>query len=511
MKNKLLGIAIIISALAVGAFGFAACNGNNKRHEHSWETEVIAPTCTEQGYTLHTCDCGESYKDTYVDAKEHTAVVDKAVAPTCTKKGKSEGKHCSVCSTVLVAQTEIEANGHTFTQEKAEDIYLKSAATCKEKATYYKSCSVCGEVGTETFEHGKLSNHIYENEKCIVCEASKGLIYTLNQDGQSYSVKSIGECKNPNLIIPETYEGKPVSAIENAAFDSCIELKSIIIPDSVKDIGEYAFYGCSGLKSVTLSNSVTSIDFNAFNGCCGLTNITLPDSVVFIDSEAFRDCSGLTGIIIPDGVTKIGIYAFSGCSGLTSITVDSNNKTYHSEGNCLIKTESKTLILGCKNSTIPADGSVKYIDSYSFDGCKELSSITIPSHVTEIGYNAFRDCVGLKSITISNGVTYIANNAFNGCSGLTSITIPNSVTYLGWYAFNGCSSLTSVTIPDSVKEIGAYMFTGCNKLTNVEFNDTMARWRYLSNYNYHWDEETNDYTVHCIDGKLDKYGREITE
>ena len=73
-----------------------------------------------------------------------------------------------------------------------------------------------------------------------------------------------------------------------------------------------------------------------------------------------------------------------------------------------------------------------------FNGCTQLTSITIPNNVTSIGSSAFEDCSGLTSITIPNNVTSIGSSAFEDCSGLTSITIPNNVTRIGNYAFEGC-------------------------------------------------------------------------
>ena len=82
---------------------------------HSYVKNVVAPTCTEQGYTIYKCkNCGDTYKDDYVKALGHTEVIDKAVAPTCTQSGLTEGKHCSVCNEVLVKQEKIDAKGHKF-------------------------------------------------------------------------------------------------------------------------------------------------------------------------------------------------------------------------------------------------------------------------------------------------------------------------------------------------------------------------------------------------------------
>ena len=101
--------------------------------------------------------------------------------------------------------------------------------------------------------------------------------------------------------------------------------------------------------------------------------------------------------------------------------------------------------------------------------CRELTSVTIPNSVTEIGGGAFSDCSSLTSVTIPNSVTEIGGYTFSGCSSLTSVTIPNGVTRIGDNAFFNCSSLTSVTIPNSVTKIGDSAFLGCRSLKNFTF------------------------------------------
>ncbi len=87
--------------------------------------------------------------------------------------------------------------------------------------------------------------------------------------------------------------------------------------------------------------------------------------------------------------------------------------------------------------------------------------------MTTIGSAAFDGCRGLTSITLPNSVTSIGNSAFSGCSGLTSLTIPSSVTSIGDNAFYGCSGLTSITIPNSVTSIGSSAFSGCKNIENL--------------------------------------------
>ena len=191
------------------------------------------------------------------------------------------------------------------------------------------------------------------------------LEFTEVEGGYSVSAKS-GETLEGALVIPDTYNGKPVVEIGEHAFEYCSGLTSINIPDGVTAIRISAFSGCSGLTSITIPNEVTTIEGFAFYDCSGLTSITIPDGVTTIGTSTFCNCSGLTNVHIGDGVTTIGGFAFSGCSGLTNVHI--------------------------------GDG------------------------VTTIGHWAFAYCSGLASIVIPDAVTTIGNSAFEGCSDLTEIT-----------------------------------------------------------------------------------------
>ena len=312
-----------------------------------------------------------------------------------------------------------------------------------------------------------------------------------------------------SVTIPDS-----VSSIGSYVFFRCTSLTSVTIPDSVTSIGDEAFWNCTSLTSVTIGDGVTSIGDRAFRDCTSLTSVTIGNSVTSIGSYAFDDtpyynnfpdgevylgkvlyeykgnmpanytanvkdgtvsispdafsyCYSLTSVTIPDSVTSIGDDAFRDCSALETITVDSGNSVYHSAGNCIIETATKTLIQGCKNSVIPDDGSVTSIGHDAFNYCTSLTSVTIPDSVRSIGEYAFSGCYSLTSVTIPDSVTSIGSGAFYYCDSLTSITIPDSVTSIGSSAFSDCDSLTSITIPDSVTSIGNYAFSSCESLETI--------------------------------------------
>ncbi len=310
---------------------------------------------------------------------------------------------------------------------------------------------------------------------------TNGLEYALCEDSSSYKVVSVGTATDTNIVIASTYEGLPVVEIEDYAFYCRRSLTEVAMPNSVERIGDYAFAGCSALTKIKISNRLKTIGECAFVSCGNLNGITMPNSLTSIGSYAFSACNGLTDITIPKNVIRIGDAAFNGCGGsLVNIQVADGNTVYHADGNCLIQTNERKLIYGCKASVIPADGSVKIIGSRAFDGCLGLTDITIPDGVETIEENAFEACMDLTNVTLSADVVTVAGHAFHKCISLATIEIGSGVTDIGEGAFYCCESLTSIT-----------------------YNHTKEAWDDIVKGN-EWDIETPAYTVHCTDGDIAK-------
>ena len=175
---------------------------------------------------------------------------------------------------------------------------------------------------------------------------------------------------------------------------------SIVIPETVKSIGNEAFKGCKKIKSVTMGKSVTSIGKQAFYECVSLTEVLHPETIKRIGVGAFKYCSSLKNVFIPELVDYIPDDVFAGCDSLECIDLSEDNNVYKSvDGNLYFKDES-TLVkyaVGKKDSSFEVPDSVKTVGCHVFSGAKNLKSIYIPSSVQRFGEYAFKGC---ESLTI---------------------------------------------------------------------------------------------------------------
>ncbi len=225
-----------------------------------------------------------------------------------------------------------------------------------------------------------------------------------------------------------THHGKPT-------------LTSVILPNTLKNIGNYSLQDCFSLASVTIPTSLDTIKPYAFHFDTALINTNIPAGVDIIMEGAFQITGG--------------------------VVVDAGNPNYSSLDGVLFN-KNKTVLICCPFSkytyTIPA--SVDTLGFESFYGCRHLASVNIPATVDYISYGTFSGS-GLVSVTVPSSVSRIEDNVFFFCQKLTLANLPNTITYIGFGAFYGCITLPSIDIPSSVDTIQPMCFYADSALISV--------------------------------------------
>lgn len=250
-----------------------------------------------------------------------------------------------------------------------------------------------------------------------------------------------------------------ITAIERNAFYSA-NLAGIVLPDTITSLQE-ACFAQTMIVTLELPALITEIPNYAFRGIYAAyssetdeeipINIILPPNLTKIGESAFESAM-IQQISIPNTVTEIGKSAFQYCLGLTSFAIPP-----------LLQKIPQNMLLGCENVTaITVPAAVTEIGEGAFTGTG-ITSITIPATVKTLGTNMLQGCVNLATIDIQANVTEIPEEFASECP-LTSLTLPNTLQTIGRSAFikvNGLQ-ITELTIPASVTSIGDYAFVGSN-------------------------------------------------
>jgi uncharacterized repeat protein (TIGR02543 family) len=347
-------------------------------------------------------------------------------------------------------------------------------------------------------------------------EATQGLSYYLTDEGYLVSAGNITE---DDVVIPEAYSGKPVVGIDSYGFFNS-NIKSIILPETIKSIGQSAFRGCSNLTSIVVPDSVETIGSSAFGGC-PLQSIVLPfvgASLDASDNEAlfgyifgnisyegsyaarqyygplsyvtyylpeslktvtitggnfnygsFYACSGIETINIPATVYRIDEYTFYDCFGLKNIYVDDANTSFTDIDGVLFNKAATVLRqypLGrAGNYTVPAG--VTEIRNSAFKNSTALTAIAFPETLLHIGNSAFMGCTSLAAITLPQDLQDIGTYAFSGCESLETVNLNSNLITIGNNAFTNCTKLAKIVVPASVTSIGSEVFSGCSSLNEI--------------------------------------------
>ena len=272
--------------------------------------------------------------------------------------------------------------------------------------------------------------------------------------------------------------GSNPTAYSHNLYINNVEVKDLVIPNSVTSIGMYAFEGCSGLTSVTIPNSVTSIGEYAFYDCSGVTKFICEGTPTFEEDYTLTNFPKLDSIAVPAECFDIpeNIWAF--CPKQVRY-IKIMGGELSSDAFSVIQRNYKVLntldLTSATNTTLTDE---------AFKGCYALESLSLPSELQTIGYMALADCKNLQSIHVPSSVTDIDDSAFENCRSVTSITFGDALQSapqlrstgstsnsqlrrIGNWGFYNCHNLQNLTIPEGVEEIGTAAFYGCTYLEEL--------------------------------------------
>ena len=294
--------------------------------------------------------------------------------------------------------------------------------------------------------------------------------------------------------------------------NNCQEL---VLPASLKTIGNYTFANMSILKGIVIPNNVTSVGIYAFSTDTALKNATLSTGCSWLQEGVFSNCTSLEGITIPPVVTKMDTKLFASCTSLATVTfesgsdivevaIGSSNANYGMFRDCPIVTLNLDRWLSysaekayqapfCSIKTLKylnIGENVKVIDKYMFSWCSGLTDVYLPDNIESIAYGGFYQCTALSHVRFSQNLSQISDIAFQYCTSLDNVAFPESMTSVANLSFANCTSLKKldlgnklliigpaafkddislerITIPETLYALGVEAFANCKSLPNV--------------------------------------------
>ena len=473
--------------------------------EHAWSEWVIVtePSCDKEGVETRTCsNCKLEENQSIPSLGWHNTVILEGKDPSCTTPGLTFGTKCSKCNTILEAQIEIEAIGHTYTDEPS-----LTPATVDKDGEYGYFCEVC----YETLDSVKIPKIDKDTIKLSQTEYySNGKVRT-----PSVNIKDIDGNK---LIKGEDYNLIYDSGRKNPGeYNVTVEFKGNYEGSYTLS---FVIIGVDSIDDLTVDSNYTSLDIN-------WTDVDGADvyevykyvngSAVLVDTTTesnykLKDLKPNTKYKIQVRAGKdIGDGEYIWGSKYTATAYTTNYPTCdHVDNNsdriCEICGEEALMFAGNYGGTVfrlYIDGTfvisgtgeaycrwvnyrefikrviveegITYLGTGCFAVCTNLESVSLPSTLEYIADEVFYSCEKLESISIPDTVYGFGNRVFSGCISLSSLTIPEGVTELRYYFASGCTALTEVNLPSTIVELGDGAFAGCTALDTIKLPDGLKR------------------------------------
>lgn len=500
---------------------------------HNYGTKIIAPTWTEQGYTLHTCSvCGNSYRDNYVEPPKqnadgwyYTATVPDGISASDYEiqyqniyekvQQSSPGTGWTNAGTV---KDEWQNSGSTYTSES--DLQTSDARVLVRSVFYH----FCGPNAGNEGNYEQSGNFVHYDEILSTSVTSR---YLGTDNGHPYYyidwIDGGGRvwCKSG-----VSCDG----AYGNHGNRCCAWYKLNTYQDRVRVL-QYKFTKTSDwIDTRDLSATSVRIRFRALEPTepdtkepgitepiepdtkePGTTEPTEPDTKEPGTTEPTEPDTKEPGTTEPTepgikepGTTEPGTETPDTnkpdpSQGNTEFTYERNSDGFSITITKCISSDTNIVIpdsidgytvteIGanafenvtsmCSVSFPPA---LTKIDDYAFAGCTSLSSVTLPDTLTSLGYYAFKDCSSLTSAVLNQGRKTITIGLFYGCFSLNSVTVPDTVSCISEDAFRGCTALKNLNLPKSLSLVSKNAFLNSG-ITTVHYAGTSADWKKITIY-----------------------------
>ena len=486
-----------------------------------------------------------------VDGNNSTDTIDPSDGNNQTSDGNGTGGNGATDdgeTTMPAGKVTVTLIGASFADGTTTATYDANAlvsvvAPEKEGKTFIAWKDVEGNVleGLNDYDFIATENVTLKAE--YVDNTSEGELYIDTDDGQTYYVAGVGSWKGNTLVIPDTYNGKPVNAVATGAFLGNKDIINLTIPDTVTAISDKAFGNCSNLKNVTLPHNYTKIAYDAFEGSNFITTLyfnllhqanedsdlykTVPaisslrrlvvgEGVKYVKLETLESGEyNIKHVELPDSAADVSIYSHA----LESINIPKNILRLYLASDFLseltLPDGIEYINLKCKNLqkiNLPKSLERVYLDEcsslkgeviipegvteFKLSGCVSVEKLVIEANVESLSY--LKDLKALKTLVMPDTVKSIYSKAFSGCSSLENIRFSNNaLLVIKRNAFSGCTALKEIFLPAGVKEIDQTAFDGSG-LEIIKYAGTMAEWQSLD-----FDSKTNYQVIYKANTEYD--------
>ena len=508
---------------------------------HSWDSGKVtkAATCTTAGTKTYTCTRCKKTRTETIAATGHKEVKDAAVAATCETTGKTEGSHCSVCGTVLKAQTTTAALGHNWDSGK-----VTKAATCTTAGTKIYTCTRCKKTRTETIAatgHKAVKDAAVaatcetagktEGSHCSVCGTvlkSQTTIAALGHNWDSGKVTKAATCTAAGTKTYTCTRCKKTRTETIAATGHKV-VKDAAVAATCETAGKTEGSHCSVCGTVLKAQTTTAAlghDYGEWKTIKAAT-YTEPGQAERVcrrnaSHKEYRQLPILEKAKIALSACSIQLseqtYVYDGIEKTPTVTITYNKKTL-TEGKdyqvyladnvnpgtakitVIAKTDSDytgtaTITFEIRKA-LPENATV--IEPGAFSNCTNLVNLNIKENVTEIGDNAFADSKNLQNIYFYGNSPKLGNNIFKNVTATVyypytdktwSLDIlrdyGGNITWVPWNPKTGSPAKRSLALCDIRIAEQKYTYDGTEKTPEMIIMD--------GNYTL---QKNTDYTVKC--------------